>query len=409
MITDAGCTALITDNKEGLVPPFRFNVPTLKFPENVDNVGCFANTSDLMTRYVDDAWGIIYSSGTTGIPKGIVRSDFSMLNEMLGWCLELPITRESVAMIGRPVYYTGGFVLTASTLFVGGTVVLPSEWSLDSYRKFCDLYPIDFLFLLPDQVLELVSRKAVTSESWPHPRRILTMGAPINPDLKSSVCEVIGCQYIESWGNSEGLGTVTEANDVIIRPRSIGRPFLTDDLFIIDEFGQEVPTGSVGRIAGRADSTLTEYRNRDDLNQNLFQNGAVISEDLGFVDSDGYFYVCGRVTQRIMRNGIPVFGTDIESVIRDLSLVRDVAIVGIPDSHEGEVPVAALVLEGRAVVSSDEIIETLNAALSPAHRISGVLIYNTLPRNAAGKIDYPSIKGKYLDRVDGKSSDGEAV
>jgi len=409
MIADAGCAALITDCHEGIVAPTTFGLPTLDFPENVGRVGCPANISEMLPRYVDDIWGIIYSSGTTGIPKGIVRSDFSMLNEMLGWCLELPIARDSVAMIGRPVYYTGGFVLTASTLFVGGTVVLPNEWSLESYRNFNDQYPIDFLFLLPNQVFDLVSHKRVTSESWPHPRRILTMGAPISPDLKRSVCEVIGCQYIESWGNSEGLGTITDANDVTTRPRSIGRPFLTDDLFIIDELGQNAPAGCVGRLAGRADSTLIEYRNRDDLNRSLLQNGTVISEDLGFVDSDGYFYVCGRVTQRIMRNGIPVFATDIEDIIKESSLVQEVAVFGIPDSHEGEVPIAALVLKARTEMRSGEMIETVNAALSPEQRISGILIYDALPRNAAGKIDYPPIRGRYLDRVNGGASDREAV
>ena len=105
---------------------------------------------------MDDEWGIIYSSGTTGAPKGIVRSDLSMFTELVGWCLELPITRNSIAFIGRPVYYTGGLVLTAATLLVGGSAILPHEWSVTIYKSFMSTNVVDFAFLIPDQVRELI-------------------------------------------------------------------------------------------------------------------------------------------------------------------------------------------------------------------------------------------------------------
>ncbi len=393
MISDACCKAVIVDLAGELLAKAsaqylqRISMPELN-PENFR----IEDDRQAEERFVDDEWGIIYSSGTTGAPKGIVRSDLSMFTELVGWCVELPITSNSIAFIGRPVYYTGGLVLTAATLLVGGSVILPREWSVAAYKLLMNTNAVDFAFLIPDQVRELIGTKLADANHWAGPRRILTMGAPMPESLKRSVLEVLKCEYIESWGNSEGLGTITSECDARVRPASIGRPFLSDELFVVDEDTRPLPTGSIGRIAGRADSVLTKYQNREDLDLRFIRDRMVISEDLGYVGNDGYLYLVGRVNQRILRKGEPIFATDIENVITCIEGVREVAVIGVDDVAEGEVPVAAVVLNGAASQNPERFLDLANSKLLPQQRLKRVYVVSELPRNAAGKFDYGALK-----------------
>lgn len=397
MVNDASCRAVIFDSGGEALCKACVNVPSIQICSAASGDQNLPRDREPRVRYVDDRWGILYSSGTTGIPKGIVRSDLSMLNEMICWCLELPITRNSVALIGRPVYYTGGFVLTASALLAGGSVILPAEWSIDTYKSLVGRYPVDFVFLIPDQVRELMARRLAETDTWPSPRRILTMGAPIDPQMKASIHKVLECEYVESWGNSEGLGTITSEDDARLRPRSIGRPFLADNLFVVDEDGMPLPKEHAGRIAGRTDSVLSEYQNREDLNRELIRDGMVISEDIGYMDSHGYFYLSGRVTQRIVRNGMPVFATDIESGLCGNHGIMEIAVFGVDDPAEGQVPIAAVVLENPTAVEPEALLAAVNSVLSPELRLKALLRLSRIPKNAAGKVDYVALREHFAD------------
>ena len=404
MISDACCKAAIVDSAGELLLAGASShcLPRISVPDlTADNLR-MEDDRQGAERFVDDEWGIIYSSGTTGAPKGIVRSDLSMFTELVGWCLELPITRNSIAFIGRPVYYTGGLVLTAATLLVGGSAILPHEWSVTIYKSFMSTNVVDFAFLIPDQVRELIRKKLTDASHWAGPRRILTMGAPMPESLKRSVQEVLKCDYIESWGNSEGLGTITSECDAKARPSSIGRPFLSDELFVVDEDARQLPTGSIGRIAGYADSVLTKYQNREDLDRRFIRDRMVISEDLGYVGSDGYFYLAGRVSQRIVRKGEPIFATDIENIITCMDGVREVAVSGMDDATEGQVPVAAVALKTETSQYRDEFLALANSKLLPQQRLKRVYFLSELPRNAAGKVDYAALKER-LDSLNQSS------
>ncbi len=404
MILDACCKAVMVDLAgERLAKASAQDLPRTSVPDfSADNIR-MEDDRQAEERFVDDEWGIIYTSGTTGTPKGIVRSDLSMFTELVGWCLELPITSNSIAFIGRPVYYTGGLVLTAATLLVGGSVILPHEWSVAAYKSLMNTNVVDFAFLIPDQVRELIGSRLADASNWAGPRRILTMGAPMPESLKRSVQEVLKCEYIESWGNSEGLGTITSELDARVRPTSIGRPFLSDELLVVDEDARPLPKGSIGRIAGWADSVLTKYQNREDLDRRFIRDRMVISEDLGYVDSDDYLYLVGRVSQRIVRKGEPIFATDIENIIICMQRVREVAVIGVHDAAEGEVPVAAVALKGEASENPDKFLAVANSKLLPQQQLKRVYLVSGLPRNAAGKVDYGVLRER-LDSLGQPSS-----
>ena len=218
------------------------------------------------------------------------------------------------------------------------------------------------------------------------------MGAPISGEEKRQACAVLHAQILESWGNSEGLGTITEATDVAARGDSIGRPFLGDEMLICDDNGRELPVGAVGRISGFADSRLREYRNRADLNTALIRGELVLSEDLGKMDENGYFYLCGRTNERILRKGNPVFMNDILSIVRALPGVQDAAVVGVSDSVEGEVPVSAVVLTPDSKMSAEEVCVGVNSQLPQLLRLKAVKIVSKLEKTATGKTSLEQVR-----------------
>jgi len=390
MIQDGDCVAVMTDHPPGVGTQVWSHCPTLSVPRASLVSEKFAAPQSLgepAVRYARDTWGIIYTSGTTGRPKGIVRTDFSILMELLGWCLELPITRSSTTYIGRPVYYTGGLLLAAATLLVGGTVLLPEEHSTERYRNWMASRSVDLVFLIPDQVRALVAATESWAQPWPSPRVLLTMGAPIDTPTKRAVLDRLGCKYVESWGNSEGLGTITAPEDVTERPKSIGRPFLADRMVVLGEANLPAGVGEVGRLAGHADSALREYRNRDDLNASLIRGDLIISEDLGYRDADGYYYLAGRVSERIVRRGLPVFGRDIEEAVLRVQGIAEVVVVGLDDRDEGQVPAALLVLREEGAPSNQRLLAEINKVLTEPQKLRAVLAVPALPRNAAGKVD----------------------
>lgn len=389
LIRDAGCEVCFADecNAKRIA---RFDSHIRVLPTDAQLETGKSVNPEPQPRFPDDTWGVIYSSGTTGIPKGIVRSDLSVLTELIGWCFELPINRETTLLVGRPVFYTGGLVLSTATLLAGGTVILPDEWSHNSYKSLVSRYHVDCVFLIPDQLQALLSNCMADRSKWPAPHSILTMGAPIPASSKSLVRSELGCDYIESWGNSEGLGTITAPSDAAHRPSSVGRPFIADRIRIIDDKGAVVGPNIVGRVAGISDSVLTEYNRRDDLNRELIQGELVISEDLGFLDPDGYLYLVGRSTQRILRNGTPIFANDIEGQLLKIEGIVEAAVVGIEDAAEGEVPVAAVVLV--PTITWTDPLADINRFLPVHQRLSNVQIVPELPRNGAGKVDIAGVR-----------------
>lgn len=212
-------------------------------------------------RSAVDEWGVFFSSGTTGIPKGIVRDHESVTTELLGWCLELGLNRNDSFYIGRPIFYTGGLVLTLASLLVAASVVLddykdansPSEIWQD-YQSILSWTELSRAFFVPDQVRAFTADVRASGQSPLSATTILVMGAPISGEEKVAAHAVLGSQVVESWGNSESLGTITDAEDVSTRPNSVGRPFLTDEMCIVDEHCVPVPPGHHGRIAGGQES-----------------------------------------------------------------------------------------------------------------------------------------------------------
>ena len=342
-----------------------------------------------------DEWGVLYSSGTTGIPKGIVRDHYSIVSELLGWCLELELNQDTHFYVGRPLFYTGGLLLSLSTLLVGGTIAIDTSNEWADYQRHLGQRRVDIAFFVPGVLRDFVRRAQRSKKKPRHSTRILVMGAHIAGKEKLQASKVLGSIVIESWGNSEGLGTITTPNDLRTRPDSIGRPFLSDPLYIVDKHGRKLPPGRVGRIAGSAEAGFREYCNKPEVTNAVLRDEMIVSDDLGHTDREGYFYVDGRIEDDVYISGRRVFVNKIESLLRMHPIVRECTVLAM-ETENGSAHLVGVIV---CAVKTDDatinrILEDTNNCVARHERLRHLYRVPVLPRNAAGKVMKDTLRTK---------------
>lgn len=218
---------------------------------------------------------------------------------------------------------------------------------------------------------------------------VLTMGSPILHADKIKFKEKYKCSIIEVWGNSEGLGTITCSSDLFTHPNSIGRPFFTDYLDVDYEISS-CDFDNQGVLYGDSDNKFTEYIGKKELTASVLHNGFIYSEDIGYKDNDGYFYLTGRKTDIIVINGLKVFPINIETELRKNDKILDCAIVGVLDDNNNDRIVSILVMKG--LCSTENVIKEINRNLAPHEQIQAYILIDKIPRNHGGKVDKTILK-----------------
>lgn len=341
-------------------------------------------------------WGVVFSSGSTGVPKGIVRNHDSMIAEIIGWCLELPLTRQSVFYIGRPLFYTGGLVLALASLFVGATVIAndyrddsDSDEVWSDFEEQLVAQKVDWAFFVPDQ-LRAFTRLVQAPKHLA--AAILVMGAPISGAEKRKARETLGSQIVESWGNSESLGTITEPEDLDLRPDSVGRPFLTDELWVVDkETLTPCTPKKLGRIAGAVTAGFDEYSNRPEVTRQVKREKLIISDDIGYTDESGYFYVVGRDQDSLFQGNTFVSLPRVSEKIREQAGIVEAEVCSL-GAGETVSLAAAIVLSPGCTEDLDVLRARLNSHLAPSEQLSLVVSFELLPQLPSGKVDRLAIQ-----------------
>lgn len=196
---------------------------------------------------------------------------------------------------------------------------------------------------------------------------------------------------MEFYGTTEGVAIALQPEDAIRKVGSVGKPFLGNDIRIVDDQGRELPQGEIGEIVGFSSVVMRGYHNqpektaeaiwRDERGRAYLRTG-----DVGRLDEDGYLYILDRKKDMIISGGINIFASDIEGVLAKHPAVQDVAVIGIPHEKWGETPLALVVRRAEATATGEEIMEWANAQLAKYRRIAGVEFRDSLPRNPLGKL-----------------------
>jgi acyl-CoA synthetase (AMP-forming)/AMP-acid ligase II len=344
----------------------------------------------------------IYSSGTTGVPKGIVHSDYTRLQMGMLLSIGFSIDPTAVTLLATPPFTNGTWMMMIPTMTVGATSVLLPAFSLEAFAAAVERQRATHVFLVPTQIRALLDWPDVDRHDFSSFRRVVSAGAALPSVLRDRFVERFGPCLMELWGLTEGVGTTITPQDMARKPGSVGVPALGTLIEIIDDAGNILPRGEVGEIVGRTSAVMVGYHNKPDANRDAIWKHPDGEEylrtgDMGRLDAEGYLYIVDRKKDMIVSGGLNVYPSDIEAVIRTHPAVRDAAVIGIAHEKWGEVPGAVIVLRPGAPVPEDEaLIAWCNERLSKHQRLHRVAISaDDMPRNALGKVLKNDLRGRF--------------
>jgi long-chain acyl-CoA synthetase len=347
----------------------------------------------------DDPFNIIYSSGTTGLPKGIVHTHAIREAYCTGFAASFRIHPESVVIHSGSLAFNGAFLTLMPAFYLGCTYVLMRGFDAERMIEAVEHERATHVMLVPSQLVALLQRPDFGEERCRSLEMIGSVGAPLHLEHKQELERRLPGRFYELYGLTEGFVTVLDRDDFARKPGSVGVPPPLYDMRIVGLDGADLPPGEVGEIAGRGPITMPGYYKRPDLTAEAIRDGWLHTGDLGYVDEDGFLYLVDRKKDLIISGGVNVFPRDIEEVVVRHGAVAEVAVFGVADDRWGETPVAAVTLRPGETVSAQDVKRWVNERVEARYqKLSDVVVLDAFPRNAAGKTLRREIRESYLAR-----------
>jgi long-chain acyl-CoA synthetase len=355
-----------------------------------------------------DAFNIIYSSGTTGSPKGIVvphsfRWAQFQLFRSLGY------DDSSVAMVSIPLYSNMTLSSFLPPLAMGCEIVLMSKFDPRRYLELAERHRVTHSMMVPVQfqrILAVPDFEKFDLSSF----RVKSCGsAHFAASLKAEILDRWPGDLIEYFGMTEGGGVcVLEARKHRDKLHTVGKPAPGHDMRVIDEDGRELPVGSIGEIVGRSPTMMVGYHNLPEKTREAEWFDAdgerfIRTGDVGKFDSDGFLTLLDRRKDMIISGGFNIYPSDVEAVLREHPGIDDVAVAGVPSSKWGETPVAFIIRGNNADdLSPEEVMAWSRGKLNKSQRLSAVEFVDELPRNGIGKVLKRTLRDRWVES--GKSN-----
>jgi long-chain acyl-CoA synthetase len=339
----------------------------------------------------DAPFNIIYSSGTTGNPKGIVQSHALRWSNIQRAAMS-GFGPKSVTLLATPLYSNTTLVTLFGAMALGGTVVLMGKFTTRRYLALAQETRATHTVLVPAQYQRLLADEKFDSFDLSAFQMKFSTGAPFPAALKEQVLRRWPGGLIEIYGMTEGGGAcMLEAHKHPAKLHTVGIPLPQHEIRVIDETGREVSAGETGEIVGRSPAMMSGYLNQPQATEaaQWHDSGGrrfIRSGDIGRMDADGFLVLLDRKKDMIISGGFNVYPSDLESVLREHPAVFDAAVVGVASDRWGETPMAFVVLKEGAALDAAELTLWANARVEKVQRLAGLKIMPELPRNAAGKV-----------------------
>jgi acyl-CoA synthetase (AMP-forming)/AMP-acid ligase II len=337
----------------------------------------------------DWPFNIIYSSGTTGTPKGIVQSH-AMRWTHIYRAARLGYGPDAVTLVSTPLYSNTTLVSLLPTLGLGGTAIVMTRFDTRRYLELAQTHRATHTMLVPVQYQRLMAFEDFDRYDLSSFRMKRSTSAPFPATLKAEVARRWPGRLIDSYGLTEGGGTCML--DVLAHPdklHTVGVPAPGHDIRLIDESGHEVARAETGEVVGHSPGIMTGYHNlpaltraaewHDDTGKRFIRTG-----DVGRFDEDGFLVLVDRKKDMIISGGFNIYPSDLEAVVREHPDVADVAVVGVPSVRWGETPVGFVVLRNGAQPA--DLLEWSNQRLGKTQRLAAIEIVDAFPRSGIGKV-----------------------
>lgn len=350
----------------------------------------------------------LYTSGTTGNPKGVVSSHFNMLSLVTMNSIATP-HRPSPGMatiLCAPLFHIGGAGSIAYNIYCGIHTLLHRTFVPARVVDDMENHPVSNIFMVPAMIMAVLQMPDIEQRDFSKLKQIFYGASPISETVLRRALEVFQCDFIQMYGMTETTGTVVNlsAEDHRLalagRPdllRSCGRTSAGGQAKVVDLEGNELPSGEVGEIWLKSDTNMQSYYNLPEATAANLTDGWVHTGDAGYMDAEGYLYLKDRMKDMVVSGGENIYPVEVENALAKHDAIVDVAVIGVPDDKFGEALLAFVVLNEGASLELDEMVEFCRDQIAGYKIPRQLQIVDELPRNPSGKILKKILREPYWD------------
>ncbi len=339
---------------------------------------------------------LLYTSGTTGLPKGIMVSHRGMIESGLDYLLGYRLRPSDIGLVSVPLFWGAGlFVVLVPDFYFGCTAVLASDFAPESILALIQRERVTTGFMVPSLITGLLECPQLSNYDTSSLRHIWFGGAPMAAETLKRATRIFGNVFFQLYGLVEitPIAYIPPEEQVIEGPAekvkrlaSCGRESCNVEVKIVDEEDREVARGQVGEVIARGDNVMKGYWGMPQATEETLKGGYVHTGDLAMMDEEGYIYLVGRKKDLIMSGGKAIYPVEVEEVLYQHPAVVEAAVIGVPDARLGESVKAIVVVREGDSITEDDLLEFCRQRLPEQARPRSVIFVDKLPRNPSGKI-----------------------
>jgi len=348
----------------------------------------------------EDPHILMYTSGTTGVPKGAVLSHRKTFFNVLNSDIFYNMTSQDVMIISRPMFHSGGLLVeSAPVLYKGGTLILRKRFRPHEILETVQKYRVTLLEL-PATVYQFILQECDLAQyDVSSVRRYFTGGERIPKAMLKEYYRK-GIVISQIFGQTEA-STITflPSEEAVLKIGSVGLPVFHGDVRIVDKAGKDVSPGEIGEIIIKGPTLMSGYWNRPDLTAETIREGWLYTGDLARMDEEGYIYIVDREKDMYISGGENVYPAEIEKVFHSHPKIFDAAIVGVPDEKWGEVGKGFILLKPNETMAQEEALQFLRGKVAKYKIPKYIEFVEELPKTASGKIQKFLLKEKHQGKA----------
>jgi 4-coumarate--CoA ligase len=327
-----------------------------------------------------------YSSGTTGLPKGVMLGHSNLVAQLESLVAGDPLGADHVTLAVVPFFHILGMQLIMNnTLAQGGTIVTMRRFDPEATLRAIDRYRVTRLYAVPPLLAALAARPDLAAHDLTSLREVLTGAAPMGAEQITIAARRLGCAIQQGFGMTE-LAGASHMTDRAEPANNCGRPLPGIECKTVDETGAATPPGGTGELWIRSPQVMQGYWRNPEATAASIVEGWLRTGDVGRIEADGSLTIVDRLKELIKCNGFQVAPAELEAVLAMHEAVADAAVVGVPDEVCGEVPKAFVVLRSGRTVDAAQLQEFVNASLSRYKHVRHVEFVASVPRTPSGKV-----------------------